>query len=127
MDEDLKKDFRRMVILSNLAYLMADVANTFCLEAGARFKTVGKELEKGERMKFSRMKDAARNLKFATKDMTKAFYKVDAVGQAVDDSDYFARLILLIVDRIGENDELQRDLYDLIRTSFASKEHLLGD
>jgi hypothetical protein len=33
----------------------------------------------------------------------------------------------LIVDRIGENEELQQQLVELIRSSFTSKLHLMGD
>jgi hypothetical protein len=127
MDKDLEKDFQRMVILSNLAYLLADVSNTFCIEAGARFKRIGNELAREEKMKFNRMADASRKLKAASKEVTKSFYKVETVEAAVDDSDYFAKLILLIVDRIGENEELQQQLVELIRSSFTSKLHLMGD
>ncbi len=127
MDKDLETDFRRMMIMNNLAYLLADVSNTFCLEAESRFNRVGKTLAKKEKLKFSRMKDATRNLKIATKELTREFYRVETVDLAVEDSDWFAQLILLIVDRIGEDDGSQQRLTDLIRTSFQSKTHILGD
>ena len=103
---DNEKIRRKGAILTNLSYLMADVANTYCMSAESANAKIGMQIRHEEKRKFALMSEAARALKQRTKEVTRQFYKCADATCGCEDSDWFADLILLIVDRCGEDPEL---------------------
>lgn len=101
-------------ILTNLAYLMGDVTNTLMMDAEYRVAQLG----------FNLKHDCKRRLKQAVADTARAkrswqafateMYQLKDVEQACDDSDFFADIVLLIADRVGDNDERQEMVRKMI-------------
>ena len=101
-------------ILTNLAYLMGDVTNTLMMDAEYRVKQLG----------FNLKHDCKRRLKQAVEDTARAkrswqafaaeMYPLKDAEQACDDSDFFADIVLLIADRVGDNDTRQEMVRKMI-------------
>ena len=101
-------------ILTNLAYLMGDVTNTLMMDAEYRVKQLG----------FSLKHDCKRRLKQAVEDTERSkrswqafaaeMYQLKDAEQACDDSDFFADIVLLIADRVGDNDARQEMVRKMI-------------
>ena len=101
-------------ILTNLAYLMGDVTNTLMMDAEYRVKQLG----------FNLKHDGKRRLKQAVEDTARAkrswqafaaeMYQLKDAEQACDDSDFFADIVLLIADRVGDNDTRQEMVRKMI-------------
>lgn len=101
-------------ILTNLAYMMGDVTNTLMMDAEYRVKQLG----------FSLKHDCKRRLKQAVEDTARAkrswqafaaeMYQLKDAEQACDDSDFFADIVLLIADRVGDNDARQEMVHKMI-------------
>ena len=101
-------------ILTNLAYLMGDVTNTLMMDAEYRVKQLG----------FNLKHDFKRRLKQAVEDTARAkrswqafaaeMYQLKDAEQACDDSDFFADIVLLIADRVGDNDTRQEMVRKMI-------------
>lgn len=111
---------RKAVIMLNLSYMLADVANSFCMDANDLMAGMGKELRQSERMKFNNMASTAKRLQMQTKIVTEEFYKVPAVNLACEESDYMYDLIMLIVDRIGDDSNTMQKLRATIFNQFKS-------
>lgn len=101
-------------ILTNLAYLMGDVTNTLMMDAEYRVKQLG----------FNLKHDCKRRLKQAVEDTARAkrswqsfaaeMYQLKDAEQACDDSDFFADIVLLIADRVGDNGTRQEMVRKMI-------------
>lgn len=101
-------------ILTNLAYMMGDVTNTLMMDAEFRVKQLG----------FNLKHDCKRRLKQAVEDTARAkrswqafaaeMYQLKDAEQACDDSDFFADIVLLIADRVGDNAERQEMVHKMI-------------
>lgn len=96
------------IYLNHLAYRMADVVNTYMIEALCLFENHGCTLKHEEKRKFVKMVDAAKSLKYATKDFTKAMYECNIADKCMDSSDFFSDFIKLTWDRVGEDADRQR-------------------
>lgn len=101
-------------ILTNLAYMMGDVTNTLMMDAEYRVKQLG----------FNLKHDCKRRLRQAVADTARAkrswqafaaeMYQLKDAEQACDDSDFFADIVLLIADRVGDNDTRQEMVRKMI-------------
>lgn len=101
-------------ILTNLAYMMGDVTNTLMMDAEFRVKQLG----------FNLKYDCKRRLKQAVEDTARAkrswqafaaeMYQLKDAEQACDDSDFFADIVLLIADRVGDNGTRQEMVRKMI-------------
>lgn len=101
-------------ILTNLAYMMGDVTNTLMMDAEFRVKQLG----------FNIKHDCKRRLKQAVEDTARAkrswqafaaeMYQLKDAEQACKDSDFFADIVLLIADRVGDNDARQEMVRKMI-------------
>lgn len=101
-------------ILTNLAYMMGDVTNTLMMDTEFRVKQLG----------FNLKHDCKRRLKQAVEDTARAkrswqafaaeMYQLKDAEQACDDSDFFADIVLLIADRVGDNAERQEMVHKMI-------------
>ena len=103
------------IYLNHLAYRMADVVNTYMMDALCLFERNGCTLKHEEKRKFSKMIEAAKTLKYATKDFTKAMYECNIADKCSDSSDFFADFIKLTWDRVGEDADRQRRVRNAVR------------
>ena len=103
------------IYLNHLAYRLADVINTYMVEAIVLFENHGCTLKHEEKRKFTKMMEAAKALKYATKDFTKAMYECNIADKCLDSSDFFADFIKLTWDRVGEDADRQRRVRNAVR------------
>lgn len=101
------------IYLNHLAYRMADVVNTYMIDAICLFERNGCTLRHEEKRKFVKMLEAAKALKYATKDFTKSMYECNIADKCCDSSDFFADFIKLTWDRVGE----KKDRMDKVRAA----------
>lgn len=106
---------REGIFLNHLAYRMADVVDTYIMEAMSLFNAEGCHLRQEEKRKFNRMMDAARHFRLASKDFTKSMYECDFTDIYLDTSDFFADFIKLTWDRVGEDSDRQRCVRNAVR------------
>ena len=110
-------------ILTNLAYLMGDVTNTLMMDAEWKVKQLG----------FNLKQDCKRKLKQAVADIARAkrswanftteMYELKDADKACEDSDFFADLVLLIADRVGDDDKRQKMVKNML-LRLKSKSHI---
>lgn len=96
---------KRAHMYTNLAYLLADVIHTYSLEIEISLKQIGFDLKKDEKAKINSLLVQARRLKMLSKSLSSPIYKIEAAEMACNDSDWLAEILLLLMDRVGENDE----------------------
>ncbi|GHT33141.1 hypothetical protein FACS189434_06560 [Bacteroidia bacterium] len=78
----------KALYFTNLAYLCADVANTFAVEAEAQLKKAGYAFKRAEKQKLGEMKRAVERLRFLTKDVSSALYEIENAADGCDLSDF---------------------------------------
>lgn len=117
---------RKGIFLNHLAYRMAEVVDTYMMEAMNLFNAEGFHLRQEEKRKFNRMMDAARHFRLASKDFTKSMYECDFAETYLDTSDFFADFIKLTWDRVGEDADRQRRVRNAVR-KFSSEMEFYKD
>lgn len=106
METDVKEyHTRRAHMYTNLAYLLADVIHTYSLEIEVSLKQIGFELKKDEKAKINSLLAQAKRLELLSKSLSYPIYKIEASEMACNDSDWLSDYLLLLMDRVGENDE----------------------
>lgn len=91
-------------ILTNVAFLMADVTDTFLLDAYSRVRSLGMDFKREEKQKWKRAVEQTRLARRAWQEVSQQMYNVPNVETACEDSDFFADVLLLMVDRVGDKD-----------------------
>lgn len=114
-ESQVTEKIREGIFLNHLAYRMADVVNTYMMEAMYLFTAEGCHLRQEEKRKFNRMMDAVKHLKLASKDFTKSMYECDFAEVYLDTSEFFADFIKLTWDRVGEDADRQRRVRNAVR------------
>ena len=102
-------------ILTNVAFLMADVADTFLLDLHTRVKCLGLDLKREEKQKWKRAVEQTRLARKAWQEVSEQMYNISDANTACDDSDFFADIILLMVDRVGDKDERQQMVRNFLK------------
>lgn len=103
------------IYLNHLAYRMADVVNTYMIDAICLFERNGCTLRHEEKRKFVKMVEAAKTLKYATKDFTKAMYGCNIADKCCYSSDFFSDIIKLIWDRVGEDKKRMKSVRNAVK------------
>ena len=114
-------------MLTNIAYVAVDMANSLILEAEALFKSEGLVLQQEPKRKLALLREAAATLKARSSDFTLDAYAAkdkQEVENYCNDADFLASFIFTIVDRSGESDELFKKLHEEAINQ-PSKLHLL--
>lgn len=102
-------------ILTNVAFLMADVTDTFLLDLHTRVRSLGLDLKREEKQKWKRAVEQIRLARKAWQEVSQQMYNVPDVDTACEDSDFFADIILLMVDRVGDKDERQQMVRNFLK------------
>jgi hypothetical protein len=106
--ESIVKPDRQMVKLfakCNLAIVLADVADSLMMEFDAESRIVGKCLRHEQKMRFNMMNQSGKDFKIRTRDVAKTGYRISDADNFCKDSDWLRDILMLIVDRVGDNDE----------------------
>ena len=94
-------------ILTNLAYLMGDVTDTLLMDALCRVEKLGFQFKNDTKQKWKYALQATRSAQRAWKRFAEEIYQLDDADQACEDSDWFADIVVLIADRVGDNEKRQ--------------------
>lgn len=113
-------------ILTNVAYLMGDVTNTLMMDAQSRVERLGFDLKHDCKQRWRMAVRQTELAKRAWASFASEMYTLDDAAQACDDSDYFADLILLIADRVGDNQRRQQMVRNMIKR-LKSEAHIYDE
>lgn len=102
-------------ILTNVAYLMGDVTNTLMMDAQTRVERLGFDLKQDCKQRWRMAMRQTELAKRAWASFAREMYDLEDAAQACDDSDYFADLILLIADRVGDSHRRQQMVRNMIK------------
>lgn len=102
-------------ILTNVAFLMADVTDTFLLDAYSRVRSLGMDFKREEKQKWKRAVEQTRLARRSWQEVSQQMYNVPNVETACEDSDFFADVLLLMVDRVGDKDERQQMVRNFLK------------
>lgn len=106
---------KELRILTNVAFLMADVTDTFLLDAYSRVRSLGMDFKREEKQKLKRAVEQTRLARRAWQGVAEQMYNVPDVDTACEDSDFFADVLLLMVDRVGDKDERQQMVRNFLK------------
>lgn len=113
-------------ILTNVAYLMGDVTNTLMMDAQTRVERLGFDLKQDCKQRWRMAMRQTELAKRAWASFAREMYALEDAAQACDDSDYFADLILLIADRVGDNHRRQQMVRNMIKR-LKSEAHIYDE
>lgn len=106
---------KEALFYTNSAYLMADVANTYALEANSKLARLQKLLHKDEKHRFNKavriLKDAIKT----TKEITNPIYQISEVDNACNDSDFLSVAIMELINRTGDSEEEKEAMLEHLR------------
>lgn len=102
-------------ILTNVAFLMADVTDTFLLDAYSRVRSLGMDFKREKKQKWKRAVEQTRLARRSWQEVSQQMYNVPNVETACEDSDFFADVLLLMVDRVGDKDERQQMVRNFLK------------
>ena len=94
---------------------MADVTDTFLLDAYSRVRSLGMDFKREEKQKWKRAVEQTRLARRAWQEVSQQMYNVPNVETACEDSDFFADVLLLMVDRVGDKDERQQMVRNFLK------------
>lgn len=113
--EQTDKVIKEALFCTNTAYLMADIANSFAMDADSKLRKLDKELHRDEKKRFktavSILKDAIK----ATKQITEPLYQIKDVDDACNDSDFLCEVVKLVINRTDDSEESKKAMLEHIK------------
>ena len=116
----MQRAYAKAALLTSMAYVLADVMDSYIMETESNLALLKKGFSKNEKHEFKKVQQEAKNLQRRVKMLAKPIYEIKDTDNAVMDSDYFADLFLLIVDRVGEDKNKMLQLRATINNTFPS-------
>lgn len=110
-DEVIKK----ALFYTNSAFLMADIANTFAIEAESQLAKPDKGFDGDQLKRYKRAVKLARDLKDVTRHILRPFYELSYAESACNDSDYIGDVVKLVINRTSDNEESKKAMLEHIR------------
>ena len=95
--------YKKANIATNMAYSVAEAANSFAVDADSELRKLGSYLKHEEKHKFKLMVEAAEKLKNTSKFVAKPLYGIPDSEMALSDSDWLYAFLKLLIDRVGSN------------------------
>ena len=95
--------YKKANIATNMAYSVAEAANSFAVDAESELRKVRSDLKQEEKHKFKLMVEAAEKLKSTTLFVAKPLYGIPDSEMALSDSDWLYAFLKLLIDRVGSN------------------------
>ena len=108
-------------LLTNLAYLSADVANSFAIDCMALIKHINKDYKREEKQRWSELGRLLRLVNANLKALAKNGYETKEAEDYAESSDIIYNLLLLISDRAESDMNIVRDIYNTIEQKYPSK------
>ena len=121
METDKEKQIAKANLYTNLAYLLADVAYGYAKNIEMYLSEVGMTLKYGEKKNFANMQRKAHELKQAVSKLNSKIYAIEEVEAACNSADYIADILLLIVDRCGQDENKMQQIRAMIFNQFKSQ------
>lgn len=106
-----------------MAYLLQDIAQGFLLDAEAFFKKQHKTLKQSEKHNFGKALEATHKAKILAARNAEVIYHLKDSELAIEDSDELKDLFVLLLDRIGNNEEAKVKVISTIK-NHPSQLHL---
>ena len=116
MTNEEKEEVRKQALfLTNMAYLLADMANSCAIDAESKLAKLVKCFQRDEKMRFKKAAKLAKDLLKATKEITEPMYDITNVDDACIDSDYLLEVIQLVINRTDETEESKTAMLEYIK------------
>lgn len=118
---DLKTSYsgqqlRRAMFYMNNAYVLADVVNSFMMEANAAIAKIGQTLTQDNKRRFNRLKKMMHDANYASRAIAKEIYGIPSEDDACEDSDFYYEAIKLLALKTGNTTEDQERILSLLRS-----------
>lgn len=103
--------------LTNIAYMVADIAHSICMDAESAHKQAGQFLRHQEKHKWGMLYKAIHELKSRLHFIITAFNEVSVATDfaAAEESDNYYDMIMLLFDRVGENEERMNEVREYLK------------
>ena len=111
----------RASLLTNLAYLCADVANSFAIDCMALIKQINKDYKREEKQRWAELGRLLRLVNANLKALARNGYETKEADDYAESSDIIYNLLLLISDRADSDMNIVRDIYNTIEQKYPSK------
>ena len=103
---------------TNMAYVLADVAESFALDSMRNLEMIGNSFRTEEKQKWKEVRRLVRLLDARLRSITGAGYETQHDGDYEDSSDALYKLMVLLCDRVGARNEILGDIYNKIKEQF---------
>lgn len=110
MDKDNELIVRKALFYTNMAYVLADMANTAILDSESELKKIGQFISEDQKKKFAYAKNQIRKAKVITEKIAKPIYRISDSDDACNDSDYLYEILKMIIDRTSDTDESKKEM-----------------
>ena len=112
---DKQKLMAQTLFNINAAYLMADIADSFAIEAESALRQLQKGVNYGELKKFKSVANVARQLRGMTRKISSPVYDLTDAELACDNSDFIKECVTLIATRCRDDEESKQRLLRKIK------------
>lgn len=103
---------------TNMAYVLADVAESFAMDAMRNLAMVGNTFRNEEKQKWSDLRRLAKLMDARLRSITVAAYETQHDGDYEDSSDSLYKLMVLICDRARVNPDILDQVYQHVAENF---------
>lgn len=121
IDKDSPEYERTMhlaTLQTNMAYVLADVAESFALDSMRNLETIRNSFRTEEKQKWKEVRRLVRLLDARLRSITGAGYETQHDGDYEDSSDALYKLMVLLCDRVGARNEILAEIYNRIKEQF---------
>ena len=103
---------------TNMAYVLADVAESFAMDAMRNLAMVGNTFRNEEKQKWSDLRRLAKLMDARLRSITVAAYETQHDGDYEDSSDSLYKLMVLLCDRARVNTDILDQVYQHVAENF---------
>lgn len=121
MEENKQKILSKANLYTNMAYLLADVAYGYAINIEAYLKQLGMGLKYGEKKQFNDMQRKAHELRQAVTKINSKIYEIEEVDAACNSADFIGDILLLIIDRCGQDENIMQMIRASIFNNYKSR------
>lgn len=113
---DYVKNIKRKALhLTNMAYLLADMANTCVVDADGKLRLLDTCFRQDEKRRYKRAQKIIKDAIKATNEITEPFYQLKDLENACCNSDYLLEALKLIINRTDETEESKTAMLEHIK------------
>lgn len=101
--EAIHRKVQRGMVLNNLAFVLADAANTFLMDMESELASLGVGFRQEDKYNFNQMLSHVKAARKWAEKSALPIYEMSEVDDACADSDWWYNMIKLIDDRLGDD------------------------